>query len=56
MDLAEAYYGLIPWNVYADEKELDKMLMKGVRRPRSAKVLKRKECKQYRMEKGWEAP
>ena len=32
-DLAEAYYGLVPWNVYNDEKYFDRLLMPGVQRP-----------------------
>lgn len=32
---AKAYFGLQPWNGYADPEEFDKMLIKGVTRPKN---------------------
>lgn len=37
-ELAEAYYGLLPWNAFG-EGYYDEMLMRGFERPKTALVL-----------------
>jgi hypothetical protein len=50
-DLANAYWGLEPWNVMYEEDYYDKMLMKKLTRPKTALVLNEAERKRYRKEK-----
>jgi hypothetical protein len=50
-DLAEAYWGLTPWNVMYEETYYDKILLKGVKRPNTALVLNQAERQKYRQEK-----
>lgn len=50
-DLADAYFGLQPWNVMYDEDYYDKMLLKGLSRPGTALVLNETERQKYRQEK-----
>lgn len=47
-DLADAYWGLTPWNVLYEENYYDKILLKGVKRPNVALVLNHTERKIYR--------
>ncbi|MGG2134583.1 Imm26 family immunity protein [Bacillus sp. S2(2024)] len=53
-DLAEAYYGLRPWNVNPDPSYLDKLLQPEIKRPDKAIVLNSEERLKYRKEQGWE--
>jgi hypothetical protein len=46
--LARTYWGLLPWNVLADERYYDRLLMRGVSRPAAAKVLSAEERRVYR--------
>jgi Immunity protein 26 len=51
--LADAWYGLIPWNVLATDDWLDKELLPGRGRPATALVLSPEEREAYRKQKGW---
>lgn len=50
-NLAEAYWGLTPWNTLAEENYYDTVLLKNISRPTSAVVLSSTDRKQYRKEK-----
>ena len=50
-DLAEVYYGLYPWNTLYEEDYYDKMLLKGMKRPKKAIVLNPTERRKFRKEK-----
>ncbi len=50
-DLADAYWGLTPWNALYKEDYYDKMLLKNVSRPKTAIILNSADRKQYRKEK-----
>ena len=52
-DLAEACFGLSPWNAYADQNWLDSMLMAGVKRPANAKLLSPEERAKLGRSEGW---
>lgn len=56
-DLAEAYFGLAPWNVgyYGDDYHYDKQLMPGVKRPSRCLWLSEEERKAYRTKHGFTA-
>lgn len=47
VQLAEAYYGLIPWNAFYRENYLDELLMKPFKRPPKAVILSPREREQY---------
>lgn len=49
-DLANAYWGLQPWNTWFDEKYLDKLLLKGLTVPNTALILNETERQKYREE------
>src|SRR6267143_75100 len=53
-DLAEAYFGLAPWNAghYGDDYRYDKQLMPGVKRPSQCLWLSEEERKAYRAKHG----
>jgi len=53
-DLANAFYGVIPWNVYAEEDYFDQILLPSVKRPSTSKVLSLSERSLYRKEKKWD--
>jgi hypothetical protein len=53
-DLANAYYGIIPWNVSADEDFYDRILLPTVKRPSTAKVLSFSERNLYRKDRKWD--
>lgn len=55
-DLADAYWGLTPWNVMYDEDYYDEILLKGVTRPHTALVLNQVDRQKYRQEKFGIAP
>lgn len=50
-DLADAYWGLTPWNTLYEEDYYDKMLLKNVSRPNTAVILNPTERRNYRKEK-----
>lgn len=50
-DLAEAYWGLTPWNTLYKEDYYDKMLLKNVSRPKTAMILNSADRNKYRKEK-----
>lgn len=50
-DLAEVYFGLYPWNTLYEEDYYDKMLLKTVSRPATARVLNPVDRQKYRVEK-----
>jgi len=50
-DLANAYWGLQPWNTWFDEKYLDKLLLKEIPVPGTALILNEAERQKYRKEK-----
>ena len=47
-DLANSWWGLLPWNVMYDEKYYDGLLLTGVLRPTTAVVLPSEERAKYR--------
>ena len=49
-DLADAYWGLIPWNTLAFEDYYDQMLLKNILRPIAANVLGSADRKKYRLD------
>lgn len=53
-ELAEAYYGLRPWNVGlgGDDRWYDKQLMPGIKRPKTALILSPAERRAYREKHG----
>ncbi|MEI4828792.1 Imm26 family immunity protein [Bacillus sp. FJAT-53711] len=53
LELANAYYGLFPWNVFYEEDYFDKILLSPFKRPNIAKVLSPIEREEYRKEKKW---
>ncbi|WP_368906946.1 Imm26 family immunity protein [Bacillus wiedmannii] len=53
LELANAYYGLIPWNVYYKEDYFDEILLSPFKRPNIAKMLSPIEREHYRNEKNW---
>ncbi|QNA42701.1 Imm26 family immunity protein [Lacibacter sediminis] len=50
-DLANAYWGLEPWNVMYREDYYDQLLLKGLTRPKTAHVLNEADRKTFRKEK-----
>ena len=50
-DLADAYWGLTPWNILYKEDYYDQMLLKNVNRPNTANILNPADRKLYRLEK-----
>jgi hypothetical protein len=50
-DLANAYWGLVPWNIMYDENYYDELLLKGVTRPITVIVLTETDRIKYRKEK-----
>jgi hypothetical protein len=50
-DLANAYWGLEPWNVMYREDYYDELLLKGLTRPKTANVLDEADRKAFRKEK-----
>ena len=54
MDVAEAWYGLRPWNVGygGDDDYFLRSLLPGVGRPLSAWILSAEERRRYREERG----
>ena len=53
-ELANAFYGVTPWNVFAEEDFFDEILLPTVKRPSTAKVLSSSERNLYRKEKKWD--
>ncbi|MGG3572860.1 Imm26 family immunity protein [Bacillus gobiensis] len=53
-DLANAFYGVTPWNVFAEEDYFDQILLPTVKRPSTAKVLSLSERNLYRKERKWD--
>lgn len=53
-DLANAFYGVTPWNVFADEDYFDQILLPTVKRPSTAEVLSLSERNRYRKERKWD--
>ncbi|MGG2091473.1 Imm26 family immunity protein [Bacillus sp. S13(2024)] len=53
LKLANAYYGLFPWNVFYEEDYFDKILLSPFKRSNIAKVLSPIEREEYRKEKKW---
>lgn len=52
-ELANAYFGLIPWNgKYYREDYLDKLLMSGIQMPNTCWILDPEERRAYRLERG----
>lgn len=51
--LANAFFGVTPWNVFAKEDFFDELLMPNVSRPENAKVLSTHDRKLYQEEKGF---
>jgi len=49
-DLANAYWGLTPWNTLYKEDYYDKILLKNISRPLTAKVLNSADRKQFRLD------
>ncbi len=54
VDLANAFYGVTQWNVFAEEDEFDQILLPTVKRPSTAKVLSLSERNLYRKKKKWD--
>jgi len=50
-NLAEAFWGLLPWNVMFDEDYYDGKLLKGIERPNTILILNREDRLKYRREK-----
>lgn len=50
VDLAEAYFGIQPWNDMFEEDFYDQLLLSAVTRPSSVIILNQTERKQYREE------
>lgn len=50
-DLADAYWGLTPWNVLYRDDYYDKTLLKGIERPNTALILNQADRQKYRLEK-----
>ena len=50
-DLANAYWGLEPWNVLYEENYYDKILLKGISRPNTVLILNQVDRQKYRQEK-----
>jgi hypothetical protein len=50
-DLADAYWGLTPWNTLGKEDYYDKMLLKNVSRPTIVNILNPVDRQKYRLEK-----
>jgi hypothetical protein len=53
-ELANAFYGVKPWNVFAEEDCFDELLLPTVKRPSTAKVLTLSERNLYRKERKWD--
>ncbi|OQR56483.1 Imm26 family immunity protein [Bacillus sp. CDB3] len=53
LELANAYYGLFPWNVFYEEDYFDNILLAPFKRPNIAKVLSSIEREEFRKEKNW---
>ncbi|MFD0051097.1 Imm26 family immunity protein [Actinomycetes bacterium NPDC127524] len=53
-DLANAFYGVTPWNVSAEEDYFDHILLPTVKRPSTAKILSISERNIYRKERKWD--
>jgi hypothetical protein len=51
VDLANAYWGLQPWNVMFEENYYDKLLLSGITIPNTAIILSQDERTKYRREK-----
>lgn len=52
-DLANAYFGLVPWNgEYYREDYLDELLMPGIQMPNTRWILGPEERRAYRLERG----
>lgn len=51
--LANAFFGVTPWNVFAKEDFFDELLLPTVSRPENAKVLSTYDRKLYQKEKGF---
>ena len=51
VDLANAYWGLEPWNVMFEENYYDKLLLKGIPIPNTAVILSQEDRVKYRKEK-----
>ncbi len=49
-DLANAYWGLTPWNVMFDENYYDKLLLLGITRPSNVLILNQRDKIKYRRE------
>ncbi len=45
--IANAWFGLVPWNCGVSIGFFDEILLRGVRRPNSAWILSKKECEDY---------
>ena len=50
-DLANAYWGLEPWNVLYEQNYYDDILLKGISRPKSALILNQADRQKYRQDK-----
>lgn len=50
LNLCNAYYGLEPWNALYDATYYDKMLLDGIKRPKTVLLLDEKERNKYRLE------
>jgi hypothetical protein len=53
-ELANVFYGVTPWNVFAEEDFFDEILLPTVKRPLTAKVLSSYERNLYRKKKKWD--
>lgn len=53
-ELANAFYGVTPWNVFAEEDCFDQMLLPTVKRPSTVNVLSLSERNLYRKERKWD--
>lgn len=53
-DLANAFYGVTPWNVFAEEDFFDQVLLPTVIRSATAKILSSAERNLYRKERKWD--
>lgn len=50
LNLCNAYYGLEPWNVLYEATYYDKMLLDGIKRPKTVLLLDEEERNKYRLE------
>lgn len=51
VDLANAYWGLEPWNIMFEENYYSKLLLRGIPTPNTVVILSQEDRVKYRKEK-----